>query len=154
MIHIYYGMGKGKTSSAVGAGMRACGAGKKVLLIQFLKDCNSSELKVLPFDIFKAPDNLSFNPDESYREWVDSALSYVKRSDADFIILDEFIDIIGDFITVSDAVKLIKSLSAEAVLTGHKNFDELTEIADYVTYFEKIKHPYDKGVKARMGIEY
>lgn len=154
MIHVYYGFGKGKTSSAVGAGMRACGAGKKVLLVQFLKDCNSSELKAVPFDIFKAPDSLPFNPDKSYKEWVDGALSYVKKSDADFIILDEFLDIIGTFITIDDAVKLIKDLRAEAVLTGHKNFDELSEIADYITYFDKIKHPYDKGVKARAGIEY
>lgn len=154
MIHVYYGCGKGKTSSAVGAGMRAYGAGQKVLLVQFLKDCHSSELNSLPFDVFKAPEKLPFNPDESYQAWVDNALDFVKKSSYDFIILDEFVDIIGRFITVEEAVKLVKCLAAEVVLTGHKNYDDLAEVADYITHFEKIKHPYDKGISARIGIEY
>ena len=56
MIQIYYGYGKGKTTAAIGAGMRAKGAGMSVLLVQFFKNNKSSELSVLPFDIFKAPD--------------------------------------------------------------------------------------------------
>ena len=62
MIQIYFGYGKGKTTSALGQGMRAKGAGKNVLLVQFLKNNKSSELAVLPFDIFKSPENLPFNP--------------------------------------------------------------------------------------------
>ena len=55
MIQIYYGFGKGKTTAAIGQGMRAKGAGNTVTLVQFLKDNKSSELSVLPFDIFNAP---------------------------------------------------------------------------------------------------
>ena len=62
MIQIYYGFGKGKTTAAIGQGMRAKGAGNTVTLVQFLKDDKSSELSVLPFDIFNAPDTLPFNP--------------------------------------------------------------------------------------------
>ena len=58
MIQIYYGFGKGKTTAAIGQGMRAKGAGNTVTLVQFLKDNKSSELSVLPFDIFNAPDTL------------------------------------------------------------------------------------------------
>ena len=50
MIQIYYGFGKGKTTAAIGQGMRAKGAGNTVTLVQFLKDNKSSELSVLPFD--------------------------------------------------------------------------------------------------------
>ena len=98
MIHIYYGYGKGKTSSAIGAGMRAKGAGKSVFFTQFLKDNKSSELSVLPFDIFEAPESVPFNPDSSYKEWTDSALNAAKNSPCDFIILDEFLDVIPTLI--------------------------------------------------------
>ena len=62
MIQIYFGYGKGKTTSALGQGMRAKGAGKNVLLVQFLKNNKSSELAVLPFDIFKSPEKSVFFP--------------------------------------------------------------------------------------------
>lgn len=154
MIHIYYGYGKGKTCSAVGVGMRAYGAGKDVLLVQFLKDNKSSELKSVPFYVYESPVSLSFNPGEEYKLWVDGAIKYIKSSNADVIILDEFLDIIPSFINLDDATKLVKSLKCEVIITGHKKNDALLSLADYITSFEKIKHPYDSGVKARLGIEY
>ena len=60
MIQIYYGFGKGKTTAAIGQGVRAKGSGMNVLLVQFLKDNKSSELKEikkLEFDVFEAPDS-------------------------------------------------------------------------------------------------
>ena len=109
MIHYYYGFGKGKTSSAVGAGMRAFGAGMSVLFVQFFKDNKSSERSVLPFEVYPCPDSLPFNVGEEYKEYI---------------------------------------------ITGHNYLNELGDIADYVTRFEKIKHPYDSGVPARKGIEF
>ena len=153
MIHIYYGYGKGKTSSAIGAGMRAKGAGKSVFLVQFLKDNKSSELSVLPFDVFSAPESLPFNPDKSYQPWVDSALNAVENCKNDVIILDEFLDVIPDFVSVQKALELIDT-GREIIITGHKEVKELFEKADYLTFMDKIKHPYDKGVKARKGFEY
>ena len=154
MIQIYYGFGKGKTTAALGLGMRAKGAGKSVLLIQFLKDNKSSELKELPFEIFEAPESIPFNPGREYQTWVDSALEYVKNSKCDIIILDEFLDITGSFIDEKSAVDFISSLSSEVIITGHKEIKALFDIADYITHMEKIKHPFDKGVKARRGIEF
>lgn len=154
MIHVYYGYGKGKTSSAIGAGMRAKGAGKSVFFVQFLKDNKSSELSVLPFDVFSAPESVPFNPGPEYKEWVDKALSAVKDCKSDFIILDEFLDVIPNFVSIDDALSLIKKADCEIIITGHKEVKELFEKADYLTFFDKIKHPYDKGVKARKGIEY
>ena len=69
------------------------------------------------------------------------------------IILDEFIDLIPNFISLDDAKKLLNN-DKEYILTGHSRIDELVEIADYVTNFQKEKHPYDNGVNARRGIEY
>ena len=85
MIQIYYGFGKGKTTAAIGQGMRAKGAGNTVTLVQFLKDNKSSELSVLPFDIFNAPDTLPFNPGKEYQAWVDSAIDYIMSSKSNMI---------------------------------------------------------------------
>ncbi len=153
MIHIYYGYGKGKTSSAVGAGMRAVGAGMKVLFIQFLKSNKSSELSSVPFDVFEAPESLPFNPGKSYQPWVDGALEAAKNCNADMLILDELLDVIPDFVSAEKALELFDK-DCELIITGHKEIPSLFEKADYITYFEKIKHPYDKGAEARKGIEF
>lgn len=153
MIHVYYGFGKGKTSSAVGAGMRAYGAGMKVLLVQFLKDGKSSELSSVPFDVLKTPESLPFNPGKEYQPWVDSALEAVEASHADVIILDEFLDVIPSFVSEEKALSLIGK-NCEVIITGHKPVETVIDKADYVTRYESVKHPYEKGVKARKGIEY
>ncbi len=153
MIQIYYGNGKGKTSCAVGSGMRAKGAGMKVVFVQFFKTNKSSELSVLPFEIYAAPDSLPFNPDMSYSKWVNGAVDYIKNADADMIILDEFLDLIPEFISVSDALEIMK-LDAEIIITGHKKNDEVFDRADYITYMKKERHPFDLGIKARRGIEF
>lgn len=156
MIHVYYGYGKGKTSSAIGLGMRAVGADLKVLLVQFLKDDKSSELNVVPFDVYKAPAKVSFHPSkEEYQPWADSALEAIRKSDCDVILLDELIDIIGMFISTETVMELLDTLGdKEVVITGHREVNELMERADYVTYFGSVKHPYNRGIAARKGIEY
>lgn len=155
MIQIYYGFGKGKTTAAIGQGMRAKGAGKSVTFVQFLKDNKSSELSVLPFDIFNAPDSLPFNPGKEYQAWVDSAIDYIENSESDIIILDEFLDVVDSFLSVEKALDILNALAdSEVVITGHKEIKELFEKADYITFMDKIKHPFDLGVKARKGIEY
>lgn len=155
MIHIYYGFGKGKTTCAIGSGIRAVGAGYKVSLIQFLKDDTSSELNAVDFDIFKSPDHLPFHPDSSYQEWVNRAMDYILHSDSDMIILDEFSDVIGQFVPLDTAMHMLTAFKdKEIIITGHKKIDALNAKADYVTHFEKIKHPFDHGISARKGIEY
>lgn len=153
MIHYYYGFGKGKTSSAVGAGMRAYGAGMSVLFVQFFKNDKSSERSVLPFEVYPCPESLAFNVGEEYKAFVEKAVEYIKTVNCDVIILDEFADLIPRFLSV-DEMKSIFSFDKEYIITGHNYLNELGDIADYVTRFEKIKHPYDSGVPARKGIEF
>lgn len=153
MIQVYYGNGKGKTTAAIGAGMRAYGAGKSVLLVQFLKDNRSSELGAVPFDVFKAPDHVPFNPGEEYKPWVDSAIEHIKNTDYDVIILDEFLDIIPSFISVWNAVTLL-DFSKEFIITGHRTIQPLFDQADYITLMKNERHPFDLGIKARKGIEF
>lgn len=153
MIHYYYGFGKGKTSSAVGAGMRAYGAGMSVLFVQFFKNDKSSERSVLPFEVYPCPESLPFNVGEEYKAFVEKAVEYIKTVNCDVIILDEFADLIPRFLS-ADEMKSIFSFDKEYIITGHNYLNELGDIADYVTRFEKIKHPYDSGVPARKGIEF
>ena len=47
LVHVYYGYGKGKTTAALGLCLRACGSGKKAVIVQFLKDTPSGEIKSL-----------------------------------------------------------------------------------------------------------
>lgn len=153
MIHYYYGFGKGKTSSAVGAGMRAYGAGMSVLFVQFFKDNKSSERSVLPFEVYPCPESLPFNVGEEYKAFVNEAVEYIKACNSDVIILDEFADLIPRFLSFDEAKKLF-SPDKEYIITGHNYLTDLGDIADYVTRFEKVKHPYDSGVPARKGIEF
>jgi cob(I)alamin adenosyltransferase len=153
MIQIYYGYGKGKTTAAIGQGIRACGAGMSVSIVQFLKDCNSGELGAVDFEIFKAPKSLPFNPGREYQEWVDGAIDFIENCKSDMIILDEFLDAIPEFISEETAQRLMNK-NAEIIITGHKEIKSLFEKADYITHMEIIKHPFDKGVKARKGIEF
>ncbi|MCC8072978.1 MAG: cob(I)yrinic acid a,c-diamide adenosyltransferase [Clostridiales bacterium] len=156
MIHIYYGDGKGKTTAALGLGMRAVGAGMKTGMVQYLKDCKSSELKELPFDIWKAPKSLPFSPDKSYRKLIDDSFEFINGKNFDLLILDEFLDIVNWFIDENEAVSLISELKnkCEIVITGHKKIDKIFDMADYIANMKNERHPYDKGIAARKGIEY
>ena len=71
------------------------------------------------------------------------------------IILDEFLDVIDSFVPADKALGILDMLGGrEIIITGHKKVKSLFEKADYITFMDKIKHPYDMGVKARKGIEY
>lgn len=151
MIQIYYGYGKGKTTAAIGAGMRAKGAGMSVLLVQFFKNNKSSELSVLPFDIFKAPDELPFNPGDDYKVWVDSAIDYIKHSDADVVILDEFVDLIPKFLSAEQAIDLLCDIDKEYVLTGHSRVEMLFDAADYITICKRKNTPTTSRLRLAGG---
>ena len=91
----------------------------------------------------------------------EEALNHLKNSlkeNFDIIIADEILYAIQfGLLKESQIVDLIKTKPAnkELILTGsHKPFPKIFELADLVSEFKKIKHPYDKGIKARKGIEY
>jgi len=171
MIHVYIGDGKGKTTAAMGLGIRAAGSGSKVHLTQFLKDGNSNELKCLRllenFSLSDAPKSLPFcfqmTDDEKkrYKEYAatlfNEAKQLVKRGEVQLVILDEVLDaVLLNIISENDLICLLNERAddVEIVLTGRQASDRILEIADYVSKMQKEKHPYDKGVMAREGIEW
>ncbi len=167
MIQVYTGEGKGKTTASVGLAVRARGRGKRVLYVQFLKTEEAGEIEmmralgidVLRYDDIKSP---LFFPDvdiESSGRRVNQYLQEIlnRATDYDLVIIDEFNNLIKTgILKQDDALRFVDSYPAdrELVLTGRGINDKIIEKADYVTYFKMIKHPHQKGLKAREGIEY
>ena len=169
LIHIYCGDGKGKTTAAVGLAVRAAGAGKKVVFTQFFKDGSSSEIKVLQ-DVENIR-ILHCNTVRGFwkrmtdaqkaraREDYTRLFSDVTRSamDADLLVLDEIVSACNHGTVAEVAVAdflCSKPERLEVVLTGRNPSERLLRLADYVTQMQKIKHPYDRGIAARKGIEF
>jgi len=168
MVHMYIGDGKGKTTAAVGLGVRASGAGKRVLLVQFLKGRPSAEiepLKKLGIDILraKAGEKFVFQMNEAEREQcrkshcdcLEQVISLAQENKYDMIILDEAIDAIKlNMIDAKRLISLLEQKAAELVLTGHYFIEDIACMCDYISEIKKIRHPYDSGISARKGIEY
>ena len=169
LVHIYTGDGKGKTTSSIGLAIRARSRGKKILFVQFFKERDSlSELSLLEqlgintivFDTIKSP---FFNPTISrdyLKDEAKKALQQIKHlfleQNPDLVVLDEFICLVSeDVLSEHEAVSFIteKPEKIEIVLTGRGATKQIISLADYVTNMQNIKHPFDKGISARKGIE-
>lgn len=168
-IHIYCGDGKGKTTAAVGLMIRAAGNGKKILFAQFLKDNQSSELKILKkipeVSIIPAPDQIPFIFQMTEKEKNELKIEYEAKLKDIFsqvlfynvLVLDEIIYAISAGVLSEDQlIREIKNIKkdTEIVLTGQMPSKTLKDMADYVSEIKKIKHPFDFGFSARPGIEF
>jgi cob(I)alamin adenosyltransferase len=172
LTHIYTGDGKGKTTSAIGLGIRACGNNMRVLLVQFLKSSDTSELHSLKrlepnFTVIRGFSCKKFiwnmTREEVQQAKVEAGAIFknikqiVFQEKYDLIILDEILGILKNgFINEDDVVELItnKPQGLELVLTGRNAGERLIQAADYVSEIKGVKHPYEKGIPARKGIEF
>lgn len=168
LIHVYTGEGKGKTTAAVGLAVRALGRGWKVCYVSFHKRPGASgelaSLRKLGADIVHlAPGYPTFDKSvgrDKARKWCVEALGELKklfRKKYGLLIIDELNIAVRDcFIKPSEVCSLLKKkpASLEIVLTGRGACKELVRMADLVSEIKNIKHPYDKGVPMRKGIEY
>ena len=169
MIHIYCGDGKGKTTAALGLICRHVGTGGKAVLAQFLKSLPTGELKTLeelhvpvyrnalPHGFFP---NMSEETRQKVREMHDFTLAEVTRmaraDECTLLVLDELCAALSLGLIDRDAVLSLLDAHGEAelVITGRDPEEALLRRADYVTEMKLIKHPYEKGVLARKGIEF
>ncbi len=171
LIHVYTGEGKGKTTAAFGLALRAAGQGKNVLILQFLKSRtkDSGEIttaKKCGVEVVKFRRQTSpiFDPGVKPRELKKSvkkalvlSIKKIKSNSYDMLIMDEFNNLVeSGYVNTGDVKKIIreKPEGLELVFTGRGASKELINIADYVTEMRMVKHPFNKGVKARKGIEY
>ena len=164
-IHVYHGDGKGKTTAAVGLCVRARSYGNRVLFCSFLKDGSSgevSQLKKLGVDTeFLASEKFTWllNSEEitALKTKTSEFFNKInkKAKNYDLVILDEALDAVGTGLL--DEGELLRFFSqntqSEIVVTGRNPSENLLLAADYVTEMVKIKHPFDKNITAREGIE-
>ncbi len=174
LVQIYTGRGKGKTTAALGLAIRAAGWSNRVLFYQFLKPpslhlgervaiekLDNIELGMLEH----AWDLKNSLQDEQtmseMRQAVGEAMKKLTAAAAegryDVMILDEVVYCYSrNLASLEDIKNLIDSRDehVEIVLTGRGADEELIALADLVTEMKPIKHPYEKGIKARKGIEY
>lgn len=168
LVQIYFGSGKGKTTCAIGQGLRATGHGFKVYMIQFMK----GEIKYGEINAIKKIENFNVKQfgrkeliaeaDEFDIEEGKKALEFAKEiimsDEYDIVILDEVgYAVYMNIIDVDELIDIINNRppNVEIIITGRVVHPKLKLIADLITEMRLIKHYYvTQGIKARFGIEY
>ena len=166
-IQVYTGNGKGKTTAALGLSLRAAGAGLKVIVVQFLKSGDYSEIKALA----KLSDLITIeqyglghfvrgkpSPEdmEAGKKGLERVRSIIADGKYDVVVIEEGnVAVTCGLFSAQDLLDAIagKPDHMEIVITGRGAAREIIETADLVTEMKEIKHYYQKGVKARHGIE-
>ncbi|MDO4695135.1 diphthine--ammonia ligase [Porphyromonas sp.] len=170
LVHIYTGTGKGKTTSAVGLATRALGSGLRVLYCSFHKrpekyqNSEIDSLRRLGAEVFhfaKGHPGLDrrIDPEVQMIE-LEEALPFLseklKVTQPHLLIMDEILISVRDgFLPEQTLIEFVKSKpkDTELVMTGRGATPGLMEIADYVSEINKVKHPFDRGIRSRKGIE-
>lgn len=169
LVQIYTGNGKGKTTAAIGLAVRALGQGLRVLLVRFLKPVEppSGEVSFLSgtpgLEILTSGIGIiGSSPD---REKVAASIMttfHLARAKAtggeyDLVILDEINNSLHrGYLPLAEVFSLMEERpeDVELVFTGRNAPEALLARADLVTVMESLKHPMQKGIPARRGIEY
>jgi len=169
LVQIFTGNGKGKTTAALGTVLRATGHSLKVFIVFFMKGDYAygeySALAKLPnvetasfgFRKFTDPSNIKPEEKEQAKAALETARKAVLSGNYNLVVLDEVnVALSYNLIELDDVIRLIKEKPShvELILTGRYANSRLIDMADLVTEMVKVKHPFDKGIKARKGIEY
>lgn len=170
LVHVYCGDGKGKTTAALGLCVRAAGAGYTVVVAQFLKTRDTGELEMLKklgVTILRVDGEYGFTwqlTSEDKEKMVEEhnrifckAVELCSAGTKTLLVLDELAAAFGCGLV--DTQLVLNALqnrpeALELVITGRNPAPELLELADYVTEMRKVRHPMDKGIIARKGIEF
>ncbi len=170
LVILYTGEGKGKTTAALGLILRAAGYNKKILLVQFGKKWFSGELKSLKLlnNVKVIQGGKGFVkilgdklPLEEHKKAVQATFGILYKEVSggkwDVVVADEIVGAASaGLLPEGLVVKLItdKPASLDLVLTGHHASKKIIELADLVTEMQQIKHPYQKGILAKKGIDF
>lgn len=168
LVQVYTGIGKGKTTASLGLAFRASGSGLKVLMVQFLKPSEEygEQIAARRFDGFEIVslglDHLTSEVTREEdirlaREALDYLSDVLKSGEYDLVIADEInVAMSWKLLTPKEVIEVLneRGENVEVVLTGRGAPKEIIKYADLVTEMVLVKHPFDKGVGARRGIEY
>lgn len=170
LVHLYYGDGKGKTTAAMGLALRALGRGYPVVIVQFLKRGDSGEIQALRhFERVTAlayPQlpgfSMRMTPEQkaacwkAHMELFQQAQQLCRQSPQGLLVLDEAVGACRKGLLDEQALLSFldrRPAGWEIVLTGRDPSAQMLARADYATQMKKEKHPFDRGLAARDGIE-
>ena len=172
LILINTGNGKGKTTAALGTAIRAWGDGQKVLILQFIKGgWKYGELNAIQalnkldqrIEIRQMGDGFVFHNQEEDEETFQKKKALAKEASDieignwDLIVLDEINYAIHfGMLNVDEVLELLnnKPERLNVILTGRYAEPKLIDAADTVTEMTLVKHAFQKGIRARKGIEF
>jgi len=168
LVQVYTGNGKGKTTACLGLAFRATGRGLNVLMIQFLKPPENygehiaaekvNNFTILPLGLDHMVTNVTREKDiRIAKETLQRAKEEIYSEKYDLVILDEINNTMcWKLLTPKEVIEVLEGRpkNVEIVLSGRGAPDEIIEYADLVTEMMLIKHPFDRGIRARKGIEY
>lgn len=165
LIHLYWGEGKGKTTAAMGLALRALGRGKRVTVVQFLKEGTSGELeplRQLGAVVYSGGCGKfvsQMTPEEKQEANLQNTarLKNALASPCDLLILDEACaawqrDMVDQQLLQSAVLE--RPADREVVLTGREPAPWMAEAAHYSTEMRCHRHPYQEGIPARAGVEF
>ena len=168
-VQIYTGNGKGKTTAAIGQAVRAVGRGLRVYFVQFMKNFPYGELSVLKklapalelhrygtddFVFKKEPPSAALLTE--MKQGLEATEAAMLSNKYDLVILDEvLVSIYFKLFTEKQVLPLVQNRpeKVELILTGRYAPERLKKVADLISEINEVKHYYEKGVRARAGIE-
>ena len=171
LIHVLCGDGRGKTTSAIGLIIRAAGHGQRTMLVQFLKNGQSGEIKALRtlpgVHVISGPEDMRFshvmsNEDreearERHHRYLAVAVRAAQAGRIDLLVLDEVLDAVHTGLLSEESLLMFlknKPADLEVVLTGRDPSEEILSLSDYISDIRAVRHPFERGVLARKGVEY
>jgi cob(I)alamin adenosyltransferase len=168
LVIVYTGHGKGKTTAALGLVFRALGRGLRVAVVQFIKGKwltgerkFAETLPQLTFLVMGRgftwnSDDLTRDRDAAAAAWTE-AERLIAAGEHDVIVLDELTYVLNyGFVAVDDIIASLAARPAHinVVITGRNAPTALLDVADVVTEMQKVKHPFDDGRKAQLGVDF
>lgn len=168
LVDLYTGDGKGKTTAALGIVLRAIAHDLKVYIVYFMKggypygeqrvlsQLPNVEYSVYGFNRLTDPDNIKPEEIEEARKALAMARKVISGGQYDVVILDEVnVAAAWKLIDVTEVLELVRNKPGdiELILTGRYADSRVIDAADLVTEMKKIRHPFDRGIRARKGID-
>ncbi len=169
LIIVYTGNGKGKTTAALGLAIRAAGWKQRVAIIQFIKGFkNTGEWKMIAkiseIDIYQTLEDKTLGigrPRPEHQKSVNEALKIAKKAirnkKNNVVILDEINNAVHyGLVEAGEIIKIVKArpVGMTVVFTGRGAPKEFLDAADLITEMTEIRHPFQKGIPAKKGIDY
>ncbi|EMC3652428.1 MULTISPECIES: cob(I)yrinic acid a,c-diamide adenosyltransferase [Citrobacter] len=167
IIIVFTGNGKGKTTAAFGTATRAVGHGKKVGVVQFIKgtwpngERNLLEPQGVEFQVMATGFTWETQNRESDTAACMAVWEHGKRmladAELDMVILDELTYMVAyDYLPLDEVINALNARPAHqtVIITGRGCHRDILELADTVSELRPVKHAFEAGVKAQMGIDY